>query len=386
MKYKKVSSMYKQLIQPVGLLMGMLAMLPAMGSEVITVETTLHQGQVILGGSVVPYKEVTLSAQVPGTIKYVAGDVGDSFDAGDVLVAIDDEELLAKRRAAVAALSNAEAMLRNSQVQYSRELWSPQSENINRMPGMGVPGLFDQMFTKNAGDMMGYGNPDVERSADLYSRQTGVSQAVSSVQQARSQIEELDAAILDARSVAPFEGVIMKKMVEVGDTLQPGQPLVTFAHVKYLRIQSEVPARLVTNLKVGMVVPAYLDVGREQVEARVAQIYPVADMQHHTVTVKFDLPVGVSGGPGMYAEVMVPDGSQSGQPLIIIPNSAVIKGGSLPRVLAVTDSGESVLRVVRLGSPYGDNKVIVLSGLKQGERIIDNPPAGASSGWMPHQR
>lgn len=378
--------MYKQLIQPVGLLMGMLAMLPAMGSEVITVETTLHQGQVILGGSVVPYKEVTLSAQVPGTIKYVAGDVGDSFDAGDVLVAIDDEELLAKRRAAVAALSNAEAMLRNSQVQYSRELWSPQSENINRMPGMGVPGLFDQMFTKNAGDMMGYGNPDVERSADLYSRQTGVSQAVSSVQQARSQIEELDAAILDARSVAPFEGVIMKKMVEVGDTLQPGQPLVTFAHVKYLRIQSEVPARLVTNLKVGMVVPAYLDVGREQVEARVAQIYPVADMQHHTVTVKFDLPVGVSGGPGMYAEVMVPDGSQSGQPLIIIPNSAVIKGGSLPRVLAVTDSGESVLRVVRLGSPYGDNKVIVLSGLKQGERIIDNPPAGASSGWMPHQR
>jgi len=386
MKYKKVSSMYKQLIQPVGLLMGMLAMLPAMGSEVITVETTLHQGQVILGGSVVPYKEVTLTAQIPGTIKYLAGDVGDSFEAGDVLVAIDDEELLAKRRAAVAALSNAEAMLRNSQVQYSRELWSPQSENINRMPGMGVPGLFDQMFTKNAGDMMGYGNPDVERSADLYSRQTGVSQAVSAVQQARSQIEELDAAILDARSVAPFDGVIMKKMVEVGDTLQPGQPLVTFAHVKYLRIQSEVPARLVTNLKVGMVVPAYLDVGREQVEARVAQIYPVADMQHHTVTVKFDLPVGVSGGPGMYAEVMVPDGSQSGQPLIIIPNSAVIKGGSLPRVLAVTDSGESVLRVVRLGSPYGDNKVIVLSGLKQGERIIDNPPAGASSGWMPHQR
>lgn len=378
--------MYKQLIKPVGLFVGMLAVMPVMASEVISVETTQHQGQVILGGSVVPYKEVTLSAQVPGIIKYLAGDVGDSFQAGDVLVAIDDEELRAKRRAAVAQLANAEAMLRNSQVQYSRELWSPQSENINRMPGMGMPGLFDQMFTKNAGDMMGYGNPDLERSADLYSRQTGVSQAVSSVQQARSQIEELDAAIRDARSVAPFDGVIMKKMVEVGDTLQPGQPLVTFAHVKYLRIQSEVPARLVTNLKVGMVVPAYLDVGREEVEARVAQIYPLADMQHHTVTVKFDLPVGVSGGPGMYAEVMVPDGTQSGQPLIIIPMTAVIKGGSLPRVLVVAGNGASSMRVVRLGSPYGDKKVIVLSGLKQGEQVIDNPPAGASSGWMPYQR
>jgi multidrug efflux pump subunit AcrA (membrane-fusion protein) len=127
-------------------------------------------------------------------------------------------------------------------------------------------------------------------------------------------------------------------------------------------------------------------VGREQVEARVAQIYPLADTQHHTVTVKFDLPVGVSGGPGMYAEVMVPDSSQGGKPRIVIPNSAVIKGGSLPRVLAIRGDGKSEMRVIRLGSPYGKGKVIVLSGLKQGERIIDNPPAGASSGWTPHQR
>ena len=378
--------MYKHLIKPLGFFMGLLISAPVFSSEIISVETTQSQGQVILGGTVVPYKEVTMTAQVPGTIKYLAGDVGDSFEAGDVLVAIDDEELRAKRRAAVAALANSEAMLRNSQVQYSRELWSPQSENINRMPGMGMPGLFDQLFTKNAGDMMGYGNPDVERHADLFSRQTGVSQAVSSVQQARSQIEELDAAIRDARSVSPFDGVIMKKLVEVGDTVQPGQPLVNFAHVKYLRIQSEVPARLVSNLKVGMVVPAYLDVGREQVEARVAQIYPLADTQHHTVTVKFDLPVGVAGGPGMYAEVMVPDNARSGQPRIVIPSSAVIKGGSLPRVLAIRGDGKSEMRVIRLGSPYGKGKVIVLSGLKQGEQIIDNPPAGASSGWTPHKR
>jgi len=44
-----------------------------------------------------------------------------------------------------------------------------------------------------------------------------------------------------------------------------------------------------------MVVTARLDVGNKQVSARVAQIYPMADVERHTVTVKFDLPEGVPG-------------------------------------------------------------------------------------------
>ncbi len=377
--------MYTKLVKPLGLIAGMMMALPALGSEIVPVETIQGGGQVVLGGTVVPYKEVTLTAQIPGTIKYIAGDVGDSFEAGDVLVAIDEEKLRAKRRQAVAQLANAEAMLRNSQVQYNRELWAPQTESMNRMPGMGMPTLFDNVFSKNMGDAMGFGDTDVEQHADLYSRSTGIRQSQSAVQQARSAIEELDANIRDARSISPFDGVIMNKLVEVGDTVQPGMPLVNFAHVKFLRIQSEVPARLVTNLKVGMVVSAYLDVGREQVEARVAQIYPLADSAQHTVTVKFDLPIGVAGGPGMYAEVMVPDRASDGPPKLAIPQSAVIKGGSLPRVLVIRGDGTSEMRVVRLGSPQGAGRIIVLSGLKQGDRVVNNPPAGASSGWVPRR-
>jgi multidrug efflux pump subunit AcrA (membrane-fusion protein) len=51
-------------------------------------------------------------------------------------------------------------------------------------------------------------------------------------------------------------------------------------------------------------------------------------------------------------------------------------------VLVVDDRGRSSMRVVRLGSRQGD-KIVVLSGLSAGDRIIDSPPAGASSGWMP---
>ncbi len=365
---------------------GLLLCTVGMAAQIIPVQTLQLQGTATIGGTVVPYKEVTLSAQIPGRVVYLAGDVGDHFKAGDVLVAIDDSELQAKRRQVLAQLQNAQAALQNSYVQYGREVYAPRTRSLTAAPGMGLPNMFDQMFTRNMADVLGVGaDTTIERWADLQRSRTGVNQAQAQVLQAQSKLQEIDAAIRDARSIAPFDGVILKKFVEVGDTVQPGQPLVEFGHVKYLRIQADVPVSLVKYLRIGQFVPAYLDTARTPVQARVSQIYPQADPNQHTVTVKFDLPRSAPAAPGMYAEVLLPDGSARRGPTIVIPTSAIIHAGSLPAVLVVNEKNTSELRLVRLGSKIGQNHVIVLSGLRPVERIIDNPPPGASSGWMPGQ-
>ena len=92
----------------------------------------------------------------------------------------------------------------------------------------------------------------------------------------------------------------------MGDTVQPGQPLLNYADVEYLQVEVDVPARLRPGLREGMMVKAELDLNNRQIPVRVAQVFPMADPQRHTVKVKFDLPQGVSE-PGMYAKVMVPD-------------------------------------------------------------------------------
>jgi len=164
----------------------------------------------------------------------------------------------------------------------------------------------------------------------------------------------------------------MTKMVEIGDTVQPGQPLIVFSYYKFLRIQVEVPARLMPGLKKGMVVPARLDVGNTQVNARVAQISPIADKKQHTVTVKFDLPEGVPGGAGMYAEVMIPDVNSPSQALPVIPKSAINKRGSLPSVQVLDEDNVPKMRLIRTGIELGEDSITVLSGLKPGERILIN--------------
>jgi len=225
------------------------------------------------------------------------------------------------------------------------------------------------------------GDRYVDRQADLYGYGTQLTQAQNQQLQAKSAIEEIDAKLRDTRSFAPFDGVITRKMVEEGDTVQPGQPLVVFADLTYLQVEVDVPMRLMSGLKKGMLIPVKIDVGNLRVDARVAQIFPSADPERHTVKVKFDLPLDVPGGPGMYAEVMIPDNSTASADVPVIPDSAVLWRGSLPAVYVATDDNRTELRLIRLGEYVSGNQVAVLSGLKVGERIYATPPAGASSDW-----
>ena len=109
--------------------------------------------------------------------------------------------------------------------------------------------------------------------------------------------------------------------------------------------------------------------GGVPVQARVSQVFPMADASRHTVTVKFDLPSGLPGGPGMYAEVMLPDPSSHASALPTVPKEALLWRGSLPAVMVMKD-GRPTLRVVRVGASLPNGRVTILSGLSGGEDVV----------------
>lgn len=346
---------------------------PEYNDEIYTVEESSDVPTIAIGGTVVAFKEVTLSAQLPGRVKFIAGIEGERFETGTTLLALDESELLAKRNAAYAQLNAADAQLRNAGVQYSRELWSPQ--NKNAPGGMGMPNLFDQMFTRPAEDFFGQRDRDAERSADLYASSTRIEQARSAYLRSESEIRAIDAKLRDAKSLAPFDGVIMQKFVEEGDTLQPGQPMLKFADVTWLQIEIDVPAKLAQGLKPMAVLKnaATFDDHPEPEDVRVAQIFPMADAQRHTIKVKFDVPQGISK-PGMYAKVLIPDHSRNSKKrLPVIPASAIRYRGSVPMVYVQNEEGLPELRFVREGKRVGNGDVSVLSGLAPGDRVYRNP-------------
>ncbi len=363
-------------------LLSMSAVSSVSAADIISVESKSSTAQTVLGSTVIPYKEVTLSAQIPGRIISITGEVGTMLSKGDLIVKINDDGIQAKRSSVLAGLESAQAALRNSQTQYNREMVSPRSKDISGMPGMGMPAMMDIYMTRPMYEMMGDYDEDTNRYSDLMNSATAVTQAKSRVMQSWSQLSEVDAKLTNAVSIAPFSGMILKKMVEVGDTVQPGQPLIKFADVKFKRLKADVPSMMVRNLSIGMVVPVTIS-GGLKTKAKVVRIYPIANPARHTVTVKFDLYTNVDAAPGMYAEIVIPNSTQTSVDVIVIPKSALLPGRSLDSVLRIGRSGKSELRLVRLGAEQGDGKVAVVSGLSKGDQIIDKPPATAKSGWMP---
>jgi multidrug efflux pump subunit AcrA (membrane-fusion protein) len=348
--------------------------------QTLTVQEARIGNTLMLGGTVVPRKEVTLAAQLPGRVQFIAGTEGDRFSERSQLVRLGTAELQAQWQAARADLANAEAVMRSAEVQYSRELISPRTRSLQG--GMGLPSLFDQMFTRPAGSMMGTTSPSLERWSDLHTTGAQVEQARNAIFRAQSQLQAINAKLRDSVSIAPFDGVIVNKFVEEGDTVQPGQPLLRFAKVDDLQIQVDVPARLMLGVREGIIVRARLDVGNSVVSARVAQIFPMADPQRHTVTVKFDLPPGGPARPGMYAEVTLPDVTAPVRTMPIIPKQAVKWRGSLPGVYVINREGKPELRLIRVGDELDRDLVSVLSGLQAGEQICQRPPPlSRGQGW-----
>ena len=352
----------------------------AQGSKdsVITVPGVPVGATVSLGGTVVPIKDVTFSAQIPGRVESIAGEEGDLFEENAVLIAINTDDLQAKRRAAWANLANAEAALRNAGVQYSREWINPYGGQTDSMMG-GMSSLM-RNFSNPMQSFSGTNSPGLDRHAQLYQYGTQIEQARSQLTAARAQIDEIDTKMRDAKSLAPFKGVISKKLVEVGDPVQPGQPLLKYSDMSQLQIRVEVPARLMPGVKKGMLVPARLDVGDVNVQARVAQIFPIADPERHTVTVKLDLPPGAPGGAGMYAEVLLTDINAQVRELPVVPKSALVWRGSLPGIYVLNEQNKRELRLVRTGDDVGADGVAILSGLRVGERVVVSGAQGDGPG------
>lgn len=235
-----------------------------------------------------------------------------------------------------------------------------------------IPGMFS-MFTDPMLKISGQGNPEFDKFANRTSRYTQYQQAKNRLTQAENNLKQVEEKLKDANVSAPFDGVIVAKSVNEGDVVNPGQTLIEFANIKDLQVEVNIPSRLVRSLKMEKAYRIKLDIANIVVEAKLSQIYPIADNAKHSVKVKFDLPPNTPVLPGAYAEVEIFE-TDSGILTPVIPEQAIMWRSSLPSVFVVNpQTNKTELRFIRLGEQVGKNKKSVLSGLKVGERIVANP-------------
>src|SRR5262249_5435085 len=153
-----------------------------------------------------------------------------------------------------------------------------------------------------------------------------------------------------------------------------GQPLIAGLSLDELRVNVQVPQSAVDAIRRYHAADVLLDAdGKRRVTAARVTIFPYADAETHTFSVRLDLPHEETGlYPGMTAKTAFAIGEAQ---RLLIPDSALVQRSEVSGVYVVAGNLVS-LRQLRLGHRFGD-RAEVLAGLDAGEAIAADPNAAA---------
>lgn len=210
---------------------------------------------------------------------------------------------------------------------------------------------------------------DLARGRELLDKKITTQSDFDGVQARASVAEgaarEMETMLGYSKVVAPFDGIVTRKLADVGDLAAPGKPIIEMEDPRALRFEADVPEALIGNIKIGARLPVQVSADIAPIEGAVVEVAPVADAASRTFLVKLDLPAAEGLRSGQFGRVWVPTGETKS---IRVPASAVVTRGQIESVFVVANQ-HAQLRIVRTGKHTG-NEVEILSGLGPEERVV----------------
>jgi RND family efflux transporter MFP subunit len=303
--------------------------LPSPAVQAQTVERKSRAATEDVVGTVRPKLSAAIEAKVSGRIEQMRVVPGQTVTNGEPLVRLDAHEIQAQLDQAVAARQQAE-------------------------------GDF-----KRASDLMAQ---KILSQSEFDTAQSKFRIAVAAEAEAKTMLGYMDI-------VAPFAGVITRKLADVGDLAAPGKTLLQMENPATLRLEADVPAALIGNVKLGDRLAVSIAGVTNDVAGTIAEMSPAADPNSRTFLVKLDLPAMSGLRSGQFGRVAVPVGEVSA---IRVPAAAVVQRGQM-EIIFVVANDHAELRLVKTGARVGD-EVEVVSGLDSGETVATGGAADLTDG------
>lgn len=290
-----------------------------------------------LEGVVEATNRAVVSAQTAGRVLEMPYEIGDEVVAGSMIVSITNTEQRAGYDAALAQLAAAKAQAAEVATQYNRiaELYSK------------------QLVSKT----------DFDRSkAARDSSDAAVKAAEAGLRRAKQTLAYTEV-------YAPYSGIVVNRLVEIGESVAPGTPLLEGLALDAMRVSVDLPQSAADALNKYNAALVVLDNGSAMTPSKI-RLSPKANAISHTFTSLMDLPYGERVLPGSLVKVMV---ALDERETLSIPNSAIVERGDIEGAYVVSDNGIE-LRYLRLGRDLGDSTE-VLAGLAAGDRVALDPIA-----------
>ncbi|MFO0831990.1 MAG: efflux RND transporter periplasmic adaptor subunit [Phycisphaerales bacterium] len=316
---------------------------PIGGGRVVEVQLRAVPMEETAVGTIQPAHRIDVASRLLSRAVEVNASAGQRVKKGEVLVRLEAADLQARLAQAGAAVVQAEAAVDLARAEESR---------------------IRVAFDKNAAAAI-----EVDRAAGA------VKGAVAALERAKQTRLEAGSILEFATIESPIDGTVIDKRVNTGDTVTPGQVVVTMLDPTSMQMVASVRESLSRRLRVGGTVSVKVDVLDHACSGVVSEIVPEAENASRTFQVKVTGPCPEGVYTGMFGRLSIPVGERR---QILIPVAAVHTVGQVECV-DVAVGGERSRRAVRLGAVVSD-EVEVLAGLQPGERVVvDEPGSGGGS-------
>ena len=334
--------------------LGLASALPALGQTPVRVAEVRNervQQRQAVTGSLRAVARGQVAALEAGQLIRLTVREGDSVSQGDVIGEIDSRRLEAQKSAAEADLRVAQAELKRHQAIAARATSDlARGEELNR---------------RNAASQQ---ELDGFRAAlDVASAE--IESVKRQIERANETIRLLDIRLSDTKIAAPYGASVVARHVEVGDWVQPGDPLLTLVSTGPVEAWLEVPERFSKYLLNQNAVTVRSEATSEPLRVlhtkRIADVNPRVRTIHLVATI--DNPSGLLA-PGMSVRGWVPAGIAND--FLTVPKDAIVRRSGQPTVFAVDDEAKANQISIRVLFET-ENRVAVESPLlKSGTTVI----------------
>ena len=210
---------------------------------------------------------------------------------------------------------------------------------------------------------------------------TTVRTAEAEVRRSDEAVQESKALLAYATIKAPLTGIVIDKKVVVGDTVTPGQTLVTLFNPDKMQMLASVRESLALKLRVGQKLPGRIESLDYEAEATISEIVPEAQASSRSFIVKVVGPCPPGVYSGMFGRIYIP---LEDEEIIVVPAAAIKRVGQLEMVQVVAD-GKLRRRNIQTGRShrrrYGGSRRFAARGkgrpanFQQGGTAMSNPNA-----------
>ena len=334
-------------------------------------------------GYVVARRSSDVGVKTGGRLQTIGFEEGTRVHRGDVIARIEHADLDAQLAASVAAVAEAETQLAQASAAHDDDV-----RQLERQRALSKDGITTAAALTTA------------EATEAVSA-ARVKAASAAIVSARARVRVIEESLENTNVRAPFDGVVIKKRAEVGETVSPfgvagqatreGGAIATIADLHELEVQTEVAETSVGKLSRGLPAAVKLQAYPDaEFSGRVREIFPSADRAKAIVEVRVtilnpspevkpELTASVTfQQPAARPSTPAADATAPAGPTIVVSKRAVADRGGQKVVFVVTN-GLAVMRPVVLG-PERLDQVEVKTGLVPGEAVILNAPETVRSG------